>query len=147
VRRRNMLPTEEQDIQCNEKPCQLVAIFEGENQGAPVHPPDLSTLGMFINTREDLSVGAVLNLNFRLLLSEVEVGVRAQVRRTMPGVGVGVEFLDLSPIAKRAIEQELELAYPNGDLDHFEEDRIPGRRLSRQRWANWFRRRRETSLP
>ena len=67
---------------------------------------------MFINTDDELPVGAILNLKFRLALSEVEVTVRAEVRHRIPRVGVGIEFIDLSNEARRAIEREVELAYP-----------------------------------
>ena len=90
----------------------LAPVFADVTEGAPVHPPDLSTRGMFINTDDELPIGAILNLQFRLALSEAEVIVRAEVRHRIPHVGVGIEFIDLSTAARRAIEREIELSYP-----------------------------------
>ena len=87
--------------------CTLSVVFEGATEGTPVHPPDLSLQGMFINTSEDFPVGAVLPLNFRLINSGFELNARGKVRHCLPGVGVGVEFVDLSAEARRAIEEEI----------------------------------------
>jgi hypothetical protein len=83
----------------------LSAVYEGSSEAIPIRPPDLSTRGMFINTPQFLPVGAVLKL--RLGFSGAEVLLRAEVRHCMPGLGVGVEFVDLSPEALRAIEEEI----------------------------------------
>jgi len=85
----------------------LSVTYEGHSESVVTRPPDLSTHGMFINTRRDLPEGAVLNVRFRLGHSDVEISARAEVRYCLPGVGVGVEFIDISPEAVRAIEVEL----------------------------------------
>jgi len=51
-------------------------------------------------------------LHFCLIHSGYELNVRAEVRHCVPGVGVGVEFVDLSPEALRGIEEEIEMADP-----------------------------------
>ena len=73
-----------------------------------VHPPDLSTRGMFINTAEYFPVGAVLKIRCRLSRSKFYFSLRAEVRHCIPGVGIGVEFLELPSEVRRAIQQELE---------------------------------------
>lgn len=90
----------------------LSVTYEGHNESVVTRPPDLSTRGMFINTRRDLPEGAVLNVRFRLGHSDVEITARAEVRYCLPGVGVGVEFIDISPEAVRAIEGELSGSRP-----------------------------------
>ena len=62
---------------------------------------------MFINTADHFPEGAVLKLRFRLYRSRVEVNTRCEVRYCLPGVGVGVEFVQLPTEAARAIENEL----------------------------------------
>ncbi|HEY6467919.1 MAG TPA: PilZ domain-containing protein, partial [Candidatus Acidoferrales bacterium] len=72
-------------------------------------PPDISTRGMFINTTRTFPEGAVLNVRFRLALSGCEVHSRAEVRYCLAGVGVGVEFIDISQDSVQAIEREIEI--------------------------------------
>jgi hypothetical protein len=64
---------------------------------------------MFINTMRTFPEGAVLNVKFRLALSGHEVHSRAEVRYCLPGVGVGVEFIDISRESVQAIEREIEI--------------------------------------
>jgi hypothetical protein len=85
----------------------LSVTYEGHSESVVTRPPDLSTRGMFINTSRNFPEGAVLNVRFRLALTDVEIATRAEVRYCLPGVGVGVEFIDISPEAVRAIEVEL----------------------------------------
>ena len=85
---------------------EISVTYEGHNQVVVTRPPDLSIHGMFINTPHTFPEGAVLNVRFRLNRSRVEVSVRAEVRYCLPGVGVGVEFIEISPAAVRAIKQE-----------------------------------------
>jgi len=86
----------------------LSVTYEGDSQDVVTRPPDLSTRGMFINTNRTFPEGAVLNVTFRLAQSGVEVRTRCEVRYCLPGVGVGVEFIEISPESVRAIEQEIE---------------------------------------
>lgn len=85
----------------------LSVTYEGHSEDVASHPPDISTRGMFINTNRDFPEGAVLNVRFRLANSGVEIQTRAEVRYCLSGVGVGVEFVDISPKAVRAIEEEI----------------------------------------
>lgn len=90
----------------------LSVTYEGHSQDIVAHPPDINTRGMFINIAGHFPEGAVLKLRFRLHRSKVEVNTRCEVRFCLPGVGVGVEFVQLPPEAARAIEKELRLAKP-----------------------------------
>lgn len=87
----------------------LSVTYEGRSQDIAAHLPDVSTRGMFINTASHFPEGAVLKVRFRLHRSKAEVSTRCEVRYCLPGVGVGVEFVQLSPEAARAIEMELRL--------------------------------------
>ncbi len=88
--------------------------YEGYSEAIVTRPPDISTRGMFINTGSTFPEGAVLNVRFRLAISDVEVRSRAEVRYCLPGVGVGVEFVDISPEAVAAIEKEIEISSGQG---------------------------------
>jgi hypothetical protein len=88
----------------------LSVTYEGHSDDVPTHVPDISTTGMFINTNRAFPEGAVLNVKFRLTNSGTEVQSRAEVRYCLPGVGVGVEFIELSAEAVRAIAAEVSVA-------------------------------------
>src|SRR5215470_9494281 len=83
--------------------------YEGRNEQIQVRPRNLSARGMFINTARVFPEGAVLNLRFRLAYTNVEVETRCEVRHCMPGVGVGVEFIGISPDAQSKIAREIEM--------------------------------------
>lgn len=85
----------------------LAIIYEGRTEQVPVRVPDISSRGMFINTPKALPEGAVLKVCFRLTRLQTEVSARAEVRYSLPGVGIGIEFIEISPEARRAIEEEL----------------------------------------
>ena len=87
----------------------LSVTYEGHSEDIVTRPPDVSTRGMFINTSRIFPEGAVLIVRFRLAISGKEVRTRAEVRYCLPGVGVGVEFIEISRDHVRAIEQEVEL--------------------------------------
>ena len=87
--------------------CELSMIYEGATEDVSVRPPDLSPHGMFINTRTDYPEGAVLKLRFRLSRTGVLVQTRCEVRYCLKGVGIGVEFVDVAPENRRAIEEEI----------------------------------------
>lgn len=84
--------------------------YEGFSEEIPVRVPDISTRGMFINTPHQFPQGAVLNVKFILTRSNFEIFARAEVRYNLPGVGVGIEFIDITPEAQKAIEEELRVA-------------------------------------
>jgi len=81
-----------------------------------VCPPDPGTEDMFINTPNYLPIDSVLRVHFRLMLTGGEIFVRSKVRHSVPGVGIGVEFIHISSEAERAIEQELTVCHPSGNL-------------------------------
>jgi hypothetical protein len=82
--------------------------YEGRSERLEIRAPDVSCRGMFITTARKFPEGAVLNLTFRLVLTGVEIRARGEVRYCLSGVGVGVEFIDLSQLAAAAIEREIE---------------------------------------
>jgi hypothetical protein len=85
----------------------LSVTYEGHSEDVALRPPDISARGMFINTNRNFPEGAVLNVHFRLAETGVEVRARGEVRYCLAGVGVGVEFVEISPDAVRAIENEI----------------------------------------
>ncbi len=86
---------------------ELSLIYEGRSEQVAVRPPDISPHGMFINTANYFPEGAVLKLRFRLTDTNFEVQTRCEVRYCLPGVGIGVEFVEIPPEAVRAIEKEM----------------------------------------
>lgn len=86
---------------------ELAVIYEGHSDEIPVRVPDISPHGMFINTPRPFPEGSVLSVEFRLTHSDILVRARGEVRYCLPGVGVGVEFVDISPDAQLAIEEEV----------------------------------------
>lgn len=83
--------------------------YEGRAEEVAIRPPDVSTHGMFFNTPIRFPEGTVLNLRFRLALTGAEIRTRCEVRYCLPGVGVGVEFIGISPESVRKIEREVQL--------------------------------------
>jgi hypothetical protein len=88
---------------------ELSVTYEGYSESIVTRPPDVSTRGMFINTSRKFPEGAVLNVQFRLALTGIAIHSRCEVRYCLPGVGVGVEFIDISPDFVRAIEKEVKM--------------------------------------
>jgi hypothetical protein len=86
---------------------ELCLFYEGHNELLPVRAPDLSPRGMFINTSASFPEGAVLKVRFRLARSNHPVQARCEVRYCLPGVGVGVEFIDIAPRDEKAIREEV----------------------------------------
>jgi hypothetical protein len=68
--------------------------------------------GRFISTSRKFPEGSVLNLRFRLALTGAEIRTRCEVRYCLIGVGVGVEFVGISPEAVGKINREIELCEP-----------------------------------
>jgi hypothetical protein len=94
---------------------EITISYEGRDEQIVVKPPNLSKRGMFVNTMRRFPEGAVLNLRFRLCLTGAEIQTRCEVRYCQPGVGVGVEFVGLSPENARIIEQEIVSNEENGE--------------------------------
>jgi hypothetical protein len=89
---------------------QIAVQYEGTEERIISRVPDVSTSGMFINTSRQYAEGAVLNLSFCLALSGLEVHARGEVRYSLPGVGVGVQFVDIPENAIHSIEREIQLS-------------------------------------
>jgi hypothetical protein len=85
----------------------LTVQYEGSSRAISPRTPDISTSGMFINTTESFPEGAVVKIGFRLTRTRKLVEVRGEVRYCLQGVGIGVEYLDLSDSARKAIAAEL----------------------------------------
>lgn len=85
----------------------LSVTYEGHSDTVATRLPDISSRGMFINTARHFPEGTVLNVRFRLARTGVEIQSRCEVRYCLDGVGVGVEFVNISPKAALAIEEEL----------------------------------------
>lgn len=88
---------------------ELSVTYEGHSEDVALRPPDISTRGMFINTNRNFPEGSVLNVQFKLGQSGAQVSTRAEVRYCLAGVGVGIEFIDISAESLRAIEREVKL--------------------------------------
>ena len=86
----------------------LNIVYEGRSEQIEVRPPDISPRGMFIHIPQHFPEGAVLKLEFRLSRSGHIVKTRAEVRYSLPGVGIGVEFVDISTEDEQAIADEIE---------------------------------------
>ena len=65
---------------------------------------------MFINPPHPIPFGAVLHLRFQLAITGKTVEAFGKVRYCLPGVGVGVEFVELSSEARETISSELRTA-------------------------------------
>jgi hypothetical protein len=90
----------------------LSVVYEGSMEDITFRAPDISPRGMFINTPNHLPEGAVLRVSFQLPRSNYEVLARCEVRYCLPGVGIGVEFVEISREAQRAIEEEIQVNEP-----------------------------------
>ncbi len=86
----------------------LKIVYDGIGDVVYERSPDLSTRGMFINTPRSYPTGAQIQLRFDLLRTGVIVRALGDVRYCLPGIGVGVHFVDLPEYARAAIETELE---------------------------------------
>ncbi len=109
---------------------EITITSEGHNERIVVKAPDLSATGMFISTSRPFPEGTVLNLRFRLAVTNVEVHTRGEVRYCLPGVGVGVEFIGIAPQAAKDIARELAL---NGESPRRRRKTAPQSRYPRRR--------------
>src|SRR5690348_3217264 len=85
----------------------IVLNYEGQSDLTYVRSPDVSTRGMFVNTTRQFPEGAILNVRFRLALTRASVRARGEVRYCLPGVGIGLEFMDLDRQTRQRIEREV----------------------------------------
>jgi hypothetical protein len=87
----------------------LSLVYEGHSMDIPLRSPDISSRGMFVNTAHEFPQGAVLKVSFRLPWTNYKVTARCEVRYCLPGVGIGLEFVEIPEEARRAIEEELQI--------------------------------------
>ncbi len=85
----------------------LSFVYEGRSERLEVRAPDLSSRGMFIHTPRHFNEGAIIKLDFQLTRSGYQVHCRGEVRYCLSGVGIGVEFVDISQEAQQAVEDEI----------------------------------------
>jgi hypothetical protein len=85
----------------------LTIVYEGRSEQIEVRAPDISPRGMFIHIPQHFPEGAVLKLDFRLSRSGHDIKTRAEVRYCLPGVGIGVEFVDITEEDELAIADEI----------------------------------------
>jgi len=85
----------------------LNLIYEGRSAKIEVRAPDISPKGMFIHIPQAFPEGAVIKVEFWLSRSGHHVKARAEVRYCLPGVGIGVEFVEISEEDKQVIESEI----------------------------------------
>jgi hypothetical protein len=103
--RQQPIPTREFDRYATYRALNIV--YEGRSELIEVRAPDISRRGMFIHVPQHFPEGAVLKLEFRLSRSGHTIKTRAEVRYSLPGVGVGVEFVDITPEDEQAIADEI----------------------------------------
>ena len=89
---------------------ELTMTYEGDTEALALRQPDISARGMFISTAARFPEGAVLKLSFLLTRSNHAVSVRGEVRYCLPGVGVGIEFIGMTPEDQKAICREIQFA-------------------------------------
>lgn len=97
-------PTERRAVVRQTLYTDLSIIHEGVGRTVELRPPDISRKGLFINTPQVFPVGTLLTVRFRLTACGLLVRVRAIVRYCLEGVGIGVEFVNLSEEARSAID-------------------------------------------
>ena len=66
---------------------------------------DVSVGGMFINARFPLPIDSELSLTFRLYPTEPAITCRAKVMFSRVGLGMGIQFLDLSAEAHQMLQK------------------------------------------
>ncbi len=70
---------------------------------------DLSLGGMYLETVQAYELGAHVELSFKLYPSDAKpLQVRAQVVYYDPGVGAGLDFVDLTPEVRSAMRRFVE---------------------------------------
>ncbi len=62
---------------------------------------NISVGGVFLQTAASYAKGAILNIRFKVGAEANFISSSAIVRNLRPGLGIGLEFLDLSPEAKQ----------------------------------------------
>jgi len=78
---------------------------EVESGARPPNPrvSDISASGVYIDTTITFPVGSIVNLRFTL--PSLQMRVSAEVVHSMPAMGMGLRFLDVTPAQRAAIEE------------------------------------------
>jgi hypothetical protein len=79
--------------------------FDGGESTGVASSKDISLGGLYMSTRTEIPVGAMLAL--RIPLGDDHLVVKGQVVYANPGKGVGIKFRDLSDDARKSLEREL----------------------------------------
>jgi len=109
--RQQGVPTREYDRYATYRGLNIV--YEGRSENIAVRAPDISPRGMFIHIPQLFPEGAVLKLEFFLSRSGYQIHARAEVRYSLPGVGIGVEFIDIDDRDRQAIADEIDTLMGN----------------------------------
>ena len=97
--------------------CEIECEAEGEESGSTriaTRLCDLSLSGAFIDSTTCLAPGTILVLTFQA--GEVTLSTGAEVRYTMPEVGMGVRFVGLTPEQTAVLEQLIEAESEPADV-------------------------------
>ena len=78
---------------------------EAPNRHDVLETRNVSIGGMFINVQSPLPVNSELSLTFRLYPAEPAITCRARVTLSRLGVGMGIQFLELSGAAQKMIQK------------------------------------------
>jgi hypothetical protein len=89
----------------------LSLVYEGRSERIEIRAPDISPKGMFIHIPQAFPEGAVMKIEFWLSRSGRQINTRAEVRYCLPGVGIGIEFIDISDEDRQAIETEIDTLF------------------------------------
>lgn len=83
----------------------LMTEVQSSKSGAPLVLPmrDISIGGLFVQTKHNLPHGTVLQMRF-YLDGKVLIEAEGKVVYTAPGLGLGIEFTELPPNQREAIE-------------------------------------------
>jgi len=76
------------------------------------HALDISEDGMYIITKAEFLSGAVLDIDFKI--NDTPIKVKAIVQHSQPGIGMGVQFINLTPenytLIKEFVEEAEEIS-------------------------------------
>lgn len=66
---------------------------------------DVSIGGMYISCNDPLPSDSLLNLSFRLRPKEALISCRGKVVYSLKGMGMGIQFFDLSEESRQALQK------------------------------------------
>jgi Tfp pilus assembly protein PilZ len=69
---------------------------------------DLSERGMFVATAEPYAMGSILELRFKLFDDEHEIRAQGRVIYVLEGLGMGLQFVEISHQDRERIHQFLQ---------------------------------------